>query len=87
MLGASTENAPYSAASHSGNSADTTALHLNCFLDVLTGPAITTKIAACCMYMCLLPVLEDSLGLTRKSNLRENPKQNGFTTMLAQSQG
>ena len=56
------------------------------FLDVHTHAAIITKIAACYMYMCLLAVLEDSLRLTRKSNLQENPKQNRFTTMLVQSQ-
>ena len=51
------------------------------FLDVLTGASVTAQIAACGMYMCILP------QLTRKSNLRVNPKQNRFTTMLVQSQG
>ena len=45
-------------------------------LDVLTNASITAKIAACGMYMSILP------QLTRNANPRVNPKQNRFTIML-----
>ena len=45
--------------SHSGTASELLQSFQIAFLDVLTGAAITTKIAACCMYMCFLPVLED----------------------------
>ena len=37
------------------------------------------------LLMCRLPALEESLGLTQKSNMREDPKQNRFTTFRSRS--